>query len=33
MNFDTTINHQQAPFFGAIAEEQTIKIQSSIAFV
>jgi hypothetical protein len=28
-----TINHQQAPFSGAIAGEQVIKIQSSIAFV
>jgi hypothetical protein len=31
--FDTTINRQQAPFSGAIAGEQVIKIQSSIAFV
>jgi hypothetical protein len=33
MNFDTTINRQQAPFSGAVAGEQIIKIQSSIAFV
>jgi hypothetical protein len=33
MNFDTTINHQQAPFSGAVAGEQVVKIQSSIAFV
>jgi hypothetical protein len=33
MNFDTTINRQQAPFFGAVAEKQAIKIQSSIAFL
>jgi hypothetical protein len=32
-NFDTTINHQQVPFSGAVAGEQVIKIQSSIAFV
>jgi hypothetical protein len=32
-NFDTTINSQQAPFSGAVAGEQVIKIQSSIAFV
>jgi hypothetical protein len=32
-NFDTIIYHQQAPFSGAIAGEQVIKIQSSIAFV
>jgi hypothetical protein len=31
--FDMTINRQQAPFSGAIAGEQVIKIQSSIAFV
>jgi hypothetical protein len=31
-NFDTTINRQQAPFSGAVAEEQAIKIQSSIAY-
>jgi hypothetical protein len=31
MNFDTTINRQQAPFSGAVVEEQAIKIQSSIA--
>jgi hypothetical protein len=30
MNFDTTINHQQAPFSGAIAREQVIKIQYSL---
>jgi hypothetical protein len=33
MNFDTTRNHEQAPFSGAVAREQVIKIQSSIAFV
>jgi hypothetical protein len=33
MNFDTIINRQQAPFSGAAAGEQVIKIQSSIAFV
>jgi hypothetical protein len=32
-NFDTTINHQQVPFSGAVAGEQVIKIQSSTAFV
>jgi hypothetical protein len=32
-NFDTIINRQQSPFSGAFAEEQVIKIQSSIAFV
>jgi hypothetical protein len=32
-NFDTNIYRQQAPFSGAIAGEQVIKIQSSIAFV
>jgi hypothetical protein len=32
-NFDTIINRQQAPFYGAVAGEQVIKIQSSIAFV
>jgi hypothetical protein len=32
-NFDTTINRQQAPFSGAVAGEQVIKIQSSIVFV
>jgi hypothetical protein len=31
--FDTTINRRQAPFSGAVAGEQVIKIQSSIAFV
>jgi hypothetical protein len=29
-NFDTTINRQQAPFFGAVAREQVIMIQSSL---
>jgi hypothetical protein len=33
MNFDTTINHQQALFSSAVAGEQVIKIQSSIVFV
>jgi hypothetical protein len=33
MNFDTTINHQQAPFSGAVAGEQVIKICSFIAFL
>jgi hypothetical protein len=32
MKFDTTINRQQVPFSGAIAGEQAIKIQSSIAY-
>jgi hypothetical protein len=32
MIFDTIINRQQAPFSGAVAGEQAIKIQSSIAF-
>jgi hypothetical protein len=32
MNFDTTINHQQAPFSGVVAGEQAVKIPSSIAF-
>jgi hypothetical protein len=32
MNFDTTIKRQQAPFSGAIAGEQAIRIQSSIAY-
>jgi hypothetical protein len=32
MNFDTNIHHQQASFYGAITGEQTIKIQSSIAY-
>jgi hypothetical protein len=32
-NFDTIINHQQAPFSGAVTGEQVIKIQSSITFV
>jgi hypothetical protein len=33
MNFDTTINRQQAPFSGAVAGEQAIKIRSSIAYL
>jgi hypothetical protein len=33
MKFDTHIHRQQAPFSGAVAGEQVIKIQSSIAFV
>jgi hypothetical protein len=33
VNFATTINHQQAPFSGAVAGEQGIKIRSSIAFL
>jgi hypothetical protein len=33
MNFDTTINRQHTPFYDAVAGEQVIKIQSSIAFV
>jgi hypothetical protein len=33
MNFDTIMNHQQAPFSSTVAGEQVIKIQSSIAFV
>jgi hypothetical protein len=32
MNFDTTINRQQAPFSSAVAGEQEIKIQSIIAY-
>jgi hypothetical protein len=32
-NFDMTINRQQAPFSGAIADEQVIKIQFSNAFM
>jgi hypothetical protein len=32
MNFDTNIHRQQAPFSGAVAGEQAIKIRSSIAF-
>jgi hypothetical protein len=32
MNFDTNIHHQQAHFSDAVAGEQAIKIQSSIAF-
>jgi hypothetical protein len=33
MNFDMTINRQQAHFSGAVAGEQAIKIQSSITFL
>jgi hypothetical protein len=33
LNFNTNIYRQQAPFSGAVAGEQVIKIQSSIAFV
>jgi hypothetical protein len=29
-NFDTIINRQQAPFSGAVAVEQVVKIQSSL---
>jgi hypothetical protein len=32
MNFDTIIYRQQAPFSGAVAGEQAIKIQSSIPY-
>jgi hypothetical protein len=32
MNFDTIIYCQQAPFSGAVAGEQAIKIRSSIAY-
>jgi hypothetical protein len=32
MNFDTIIYGQQAPFSAAVAGEQAIKIQSSIAY-
>jgi hypothetical protein len=32
MNFDTIIYRQQASFSGAVAGEQAIKIQSSIAY-
>jgi hypothetical protein len=32
MNFDTNIHRQQAPFSGAVAGEQAIKIQSNIAY-
>jgi hypothetical protein len=32
MKFDTNIHRQQAPFSGAVAGEQAIKIQSSIAY-
>jgi hypothetical protein len=31
VNFDTIINRQQAPFSSAVAGEQAIKIQTSIA--
>jgi hypothetical protein len=33
MKFDTNIHRQQAPFSGAVAGEQAIKIRSSIAFL
>jgi hypothetical protein len=33
MKFDTIIHRQQAPFSGAVAGEQAIKIQSSIALL
>jgi hypothetical protein len=33
MNFDANIHSQQAPFSGTDAEEQAIKIQSSIALL
>jgi hypothetical protein len=32
-NFKTDIYRQEAPFFGAVAGEQVLKIQSSIVFV
>jgi hypothetical protein len=32
MNIDKIIHRQQAPFFGAVAGEQAIKKQSSIAY-
>jgi hypothetical protein len=32
MNFDTIIYRQQAPFSGAVAGEQAIKIRSSNAY-
>jgi hypothetical protein len=32
VNFDISINRQQAPFSGAVVGEQAIKIQYSIAF-
>jgi hypothetical protein len=32
MKFDMNIHRQQAPFSGTVAGEQSIKIQSSIAF-
>jgi hypothetical protein len=33
LNFNTNIYRQQAPFSGAVAGEQVIKIQSSIVFL
>jgi hypothetical protein len=33
MKFDTNIHRQQAPFSGAVAGEQAIKIQSGIIFL
>jgi hypothetical protein len=33
VNFDTIIYRKQAPFSGAVAGEQVIKIRSSIAFL
>jgi hypothetical protein len=33
MKLDTHIHHQQAPYYGTVASENVIKIQSSIAFV
>jgi hypothetical protein len=33
MNFDTFMYRQQAPFSGAVAREQAIKIQSSISYL
>jgi hypothetical protein len=33
MKFDTNIRRQQAPFSGAVAGEQAIKIRSSIALL
>jgi hypothetical protein len=32
LNFNTNVHHQQAPFSGAVAREQVIKIRSFIAF-
>jgi hypothetical protein len=32
LNFNTNIHRQQAPFSGAVAREQVIKIQSFISF-